>query len=114
MDPPGEKPTPTALTQVLSGIQLGGRPLSSLGDPAFRLTRALRSSLAPELAPHCLWAAGNGETLFVVTDSPGWATRFHFEQNQLLESASRATGSVLRRLRVMIVPPSSAGPFGFL
>ncbi len=114
MDPSGEKPTPTDLTQVLREIQLGGHSLVDLGNHAFRLTQELRSGLATELAPHCLWAAGSGETLIVVTDSSAWATRFRFEQNRLLEKASHSTGSVLRQLRVMIVPPSSAGPFGFL
>jgi hypothetical protein len=114
MDPSGEKPTPAALTGVLSEIQLGGSSLAALGDHAFRLTRELRSSLAAELASHCLWAAQSGETLFVVTDSPAWATRFRFEQGRLLATASTSTGSSLRQLRVVIAPPSSGGPFGFL
>jgi hypothetical protein len=113
MDPSGEKSVPAALTGVLAGVRLGGLSLSALSDDALRLTRQLRGCLEADLATHCLWAVAHGDLLCVVTDSPGWATRFRFMQVTLLETASASADRPLRQFRVMVAPPSSGGPFQF-
>ena len=49
------------------------------------INNLIGAAVSPKLAAHC-WAAGlRDRQLIVVVDSPAWATRLHFEQNQLIQ-----------------------------
>lgn len=49
------------------------------------INRLIATSVSSKLAPHCAAAGIRDRQLVVFVDSPAWATRLHFEQNQLLQ-----------------------------
>lgn len=67
------------------------------------MTRCVRHHLPPPLNTHC-WVSGhNDTTLFLVTDSGGYATMIYCHQHQLLKQFNtefRRQADPLRKVRV--------------
>ncbi|MBA2491206.1 MAG: DUF721 domain-containing protein [Gammaproteobacteria bacterium] len=76
------------------------------------MTRELRTCLKDECATHC-WVGGIREqTLVVVTDHAGHATRVHYQQGEILECINKGFRSELPapliRLRLKVRPMPEA------
>lgn len=92
---------------------LGSKPLlQQLEHQLARQQRLLgdvRRVVPAEVAPHCVAAHRDGDTLTLHADSPVWATRLRYLAPEIV-SLLQGDAGVLRRIRVRIHVPNSRQP----
>jgi hypothetical protein len=69
----------------------------------------VRRLLPPEMAPHCLHAALDGERVCLLTDGPVWASRLRFLVPQLVAGLAGRFPQV-HEVRIRISPPGIECP----
>lgn len=75
--------------------------LLALLDQQRQLLQAIRTSLAPPLAAHCLYATLKEGQLTLITDSAAWATRLRYQIPELTASLGSLQGEIATcRVRV--------------
>lgn len=80
-------------------------PVSQLARRAAaheQLVCAVRAILPDELARHCLGAALEADTLYVLVPSGAWSTQLRFQEQLILEHLARRHGIHARRLKCRV------------
>lgn len=86
--------------QCLSDPNTEGTLLALL-DQQRQLLLAIRTSLAPPLAAHCLYATLKEGQLTLITDSAAWATRLRYQIPELTAGLGSLQGEIATcRIRV--------------
>ena len=94
-------------------LRSGAGPVGRLGLKAAQLaeaTRVLREHLDPPLADRTSVAAiREPTTLVVAVDSPVWASRLHYQSEEILDHFAKTLGRPrLSRLKTLVRPPPPA------
>ena len=106
-----QRRSPLPLSRILNDRSAAVERLFRNVEFLQSINRLIAAAVSSKLAPHCAAAGIRDRQLVVLVDSPAWATRLHFEQNQLIQHLRQQPElNSLTGLQIKVRPKESTPP----